>query len=166
MERVACATGAELAPFRTSLDIALKFHPRTPVDGDCWGVFPPLDMDDLKKTRDELIEDLESLRRQIASLEVEMFDGALDLGPVLNPSQRAEERKLLGADVEFHFREVSATAKGINSSAGGVCLEIGTPLQFRLKLPSGEGQVERLAELVWVYGEVGRPSRLGFKFIQ
>lgn len=123
-------------------------------------------MDYLKKTRDELIEDLETLRRRLANLEIEMFDGGLDLGPVLNPSHRTEERRFLGARIEFapQFSWVDAT--GINSSSGGLCFETENPLCFRVKILEGDDEVERDARLVWVNNGPDQTSRMGFEFIE
>jgi hypothetical protein len=123
-------------------------------------------MDYLKKTRDELIEDLETLRRRLANLEVEMLDGSLDLGPVLNPSQRAEERTFLGAIVEFSPQFGNVDATGVNSSKGGVCFETDSPLCFRLKIRDTDGERVRDARLVWVNRGPDETSQLGFEFIQ
>ena len=123
-------------------------------------------MDYLKKTRDELIEDLETLRRRLANLEIEMFDGGLDLGPVLNPSLRSEERSYLGTRVEFAPQFEWVDALGINSSSGGVCFETESPLCFRVRLQQDGETVERDARLVWVNNGPDQTSRMGFEFIE
>ena len=122
-------------------------------------------MDDLRKTRDRLLDEMEHLRRELANLEVEMFDGTLDLGAIINPSQRSEERSFSGAHVEIHPAFETLTAQGVNSSTGGACFESSTPLRFRVRIPEAGTEIIREAELVWLNHESDGMSRIGFKFV-
>lgn len=126
-------------------------------------------MEDLQKTRDDLVEQIETLRRRLASLEVELFDGTPDLGAVLNPSKRSQERQHLCAKVELLPGFEMNSAEGINWSMGGLCIELNGPLRFRLRIPSfsmsADSGSEREADLMWFDHEPGRPTRVGFKFV-
>jgi len=126
-------------------------------------------MEDLRKTRDDLLHQMDDLRRRLACLEVELFDGTLDLGAILNPSDRAEERELLGAKVEVSPGFTSIGANGVNGSPGGICFETDEPIRFRLRIATDDSQsgatTDREGELIWFHHDEGRPCRLGFKFV-
>ncbi len=97
-------------------------------------------MEKLNKTRDELIEEMEKLRRHLAAIESEMLDGTLDLGPILNPTQRNHKRSLMGEIVEVQPGFSATLAAGVNRSEGGACLETEVPLRFSLNVASVKRQ--------------------------
>ena len=122
-------------------------------------------MDKLSKTRDELIGEMEKLRRHLASIESEMLDGTLDLGPVLNPTQRAQKRAAMGEIVEVAPAFNATLAAGVNRSDGGVCLETEVPLRFSINFARLNGMESVEAELIWYTHDNDGKCRLGFKFL-
>ena len=123
-------------------------------------------MDPLEKTREELLSDLESLRKRLANLEIELTDGQTDLGPILNPSDRVEERECFEGEIEFEVEAERLPAKGVNSSPGGVCFKSDTPMIFKLRIHREDGGIEeRRAQLVWANRDLDLANRLGFEFI-
>ena len=123
-------------------------------------------MEPLEKTREELLSDLESLRKKLANLEIEMTDGKTDLGPILNPSDRLEERTRFHGEIEFEVEAERVPARGIDTSTGGVSFRCDVPMIFKLRLHQKDGQiVERRAQLVWANRDLDRVNHLGFEFL-
>lgn len=123
-------------------------------------------MDPTEKTREELLSDLESLRKRLANLEIELTDGQTDLGPILNPSDRVVERESFQGEIEFEVEAERHPARGVNSSPGGVCFKCDMPMIFRLRIHLEDGSIqERRAQLVWANRDLDLANRLGFEFL-
>ncbi|MBN99030.1 MAG: hypothetical protein CME16_07245 [Gemmatimonadetes bacterium] len=118
-------------------------------------------MQDSKKTKTQLIEELEKLRTRLAVLEKE--NGAESLAETSGSSRPL--RRKLQAEIKFIGDFGLLEASGVNLSEGGICFEMEGEIPFELEFEI-DGQVfEERANLVWMgQGEKSR-RQLGFKFV-
>lgn len=122
-------------------------------------------MEDYDKTKQELIEELKTLRERVVTLKSKIA------GFGTRPRNSSKARTDPAPRTEFHgdievvgdFDVVNA--KGVNFSEGGICFELseGLPFEMQFKI---EGKVQRhRARLIWVKRLPERGYRFGFKFV-
>ena len=112
---------------------------------------------DQEKTKDQLINELESMRQRIADLESK---GKEAKGPTRSP------RTELHADIEFIGDFDIVQAKGINLSEGGICFELGEPLPFEIQFELGGNMRKHRAHLLWMKRRQEGRYRFGLKFVK
>lgn len=123
-------------------------------------------MKDDEKTKAQLIEELEALRRKVAEFEA----GSIKSGPESKehfrcPKTRAP-RVNLNAGIEFIGDFDVLEAKGINISEGGICFELTRNLPFEMQFEL-DGKLHRYrAHLVWVKQIEEGGCRFGLQFIE
>jgi len=119
-------------------------------------------MQDIKKTKDQLVKEMESLRRKISALEKKVLGSGESI--VRTPPKQRNHREELEADIEFIGDFDIVKAKGINISPGGLCLHLTEDLPFEFQFMN-KGKLERCrAHLVWLKQLPDGTYRFGFKF--
>lgn len=115
---------------------------------------------DQTRSADEVV----GLRLRVAELERELAasraveERALHLGP-------RQERESLAGSVEIMGDFQALQAQGVDVSKGGICLEVGKPIPFDIKLTAeGEEQVYR-GNMAWMKSLADGSYRLGFRFV-
>jgi hypothetical protein len=115
-------------------------------------------MSDKHKTKEQLIEELQALRRRVERLEETPPGSAADrtARPV---------RRELKADIEFigDFDVVGAT--GLDVSEGGICFEVRQSLPFEMRFELEGQKQQHRAHLVWARPLPAGGYRLGFRFV-
>ncbi len=86
-------------------------------------------MQDSKKTKTQLIEELEKLRTRLAVLEKE--NGAESLAETSGSSRQL--RRKLQAEIKFIGDFGLLEASGVNLSEGGICFEMEGEIPFELE---------------------------------
>ncbi|MEM7516332.1 MAG: PilZ domain-containing protein [Planctomycetota bacterium] len=118
----------------------------------------------LQSTRDQLMGELEALRQRLAMLEIEMTDGETDLGIVLNPSNRREERLPWEGAVDAESHSTQIEARGVNLSENGLCFESDQQFRLTVRFMIGGELQERSARLAWSRTTKGGRTQLGVEF--
>ncbi len=122
-------------------------------------------MDDHRKSKEQLIEELQQLRSQINQAEgkkplLEAVDKKSSNKWIIR-----QTRDTLNADVEFIGDFDIMDAKGVNISEGGISFEMRTELPFEMQFER-EGTMERhRAHLMWVRRLPKGGFRFGLKFV-
>ena len=107
-------------------------------------------MDDYRKTKAQLIEEINYLRRKIAS--------ESRIGMARPPRVDFE------AGIELKSEFDTIYAKGINLSQNGICFEIEKPLLFSLRFEFEDKTHTRRAGLVWAKKIPENKYRFGLQF--
>ncbi len=122
-------------------------------------------MKDQEKTREQLIEETEALRRRVTELESKI---AAFESKTIRPDQIPKDRSPrteINASIEFIADFDIVEAKGINLSESGICFELDEDLPFEMQF-SLEGKTHRYrARLVWVKRMCKGGYRFGLQFI-
>lgn len=115
-------------------------------------------MTDVDKSRDELLDELDELRRHVAALEADLPE----------PRVRALRlsREPSAAQVEFIAEFGAIEGAAVDISAGGLCLDVAERPLFRLTIERDGEHQKRHARLVWIQPHAGRGCRLGFEFVE
>lgn len=120
-------------------------------------------MDDQQKSKEELIEELKTLREQKSKLDSELT--ALRKEGEGKVIRERPPRVALDADIEFMGDFDIVQAKGINISEGGICFSVKEDLPFEIRFER-DGQLEtRRAHFVWAKRLETGGYHLGFKFV-
>ena len=118
-------------------------------------------MQDSKKTKTQLIEELENLRTRLAALEKE---NEAEVLAEKSGSARPLRRKLR-AEIKFIGDFILMEARAINLSEGGICFEMEGDIPFEMEFEIDGQMYEERANLVWMgQGDKSR-KQLGFKFV-
>ena len=122
-------------------------------------------LNDEQKTKEQLVEELQTLREQIVKLESEIAGLRRHEGKA-NAFQERAPRVTLDADIEFmgDFDIVQAT--GINISDGGICFAVKEDLPFEIRFELNGKLETRRAHFVWARNLPSGGYHLGFKFVQ
>lgn len=120
-------------------------------------------MDD-DKTREQLIEEVAALRKQVADLRDEV--AALGVTKkAVEPQAPRTPRSALLAPITFIGNFSLVQAQGIDLSEGGVCFEVAEDLPFEMEFEI-DGEVhQHQGILVWMKKLESGGSRWGFKFV-
>ena len=120
-------------------------------------------MQDLHKTREQLIEELEHLRQQLTALDIELSSNTFDLGKILNPSTREDERVPCENTRECVVTFDKLKASNVNVSSGGIGFTLDGGLRFQVK--DNEDGTEQEAELVWARLLKDGRTMIGMRFV-
>ena len=116
---------------------------------------------DSKKTKIQLIEELENLRTRLAELDKEN-----EAEIVAKPSSAGcQLRRKLRAEIKFIGDFGLMKASGINLSEGGICFEVEGDIPFEMEFEIDGQKHEQRAHLIWVSQVAKGRSQLGFKFV-
>lgn len=121
-------------------------------------------MKDEEKSREQLMGELETMRRVTAQLEAKVADMEA------REKERSRvwvERSLrvgLRTNIEFAASFQRVQARGINLSEGGICFELDESMPFRMKFEVRGKRHEHNARLIWAKRLQKGGYRFGFKF--
>ena len=121
-------------------------------------------MDDDDRTREQLIEEVEALRKQVADLGDEVAALVVtEKGG--EPRTSRTPRSALQTPITFIGNFSLVQAQGIDLSEGGVCFEVAEDLPFEMEFEI-DGEVhQHQGVLVWMKKLESGSSRWGFKFV-
>jgi hypothetical protein len=119
-------------------------------------------MKDYWKTKDELIEEIETMHRHSAELEkkITQLESHTDKKPV-----NRQPRKEIDAAVEFIADFDIIEARGVNISEGGICFELKEDLPFEMQFRHNGKMHRHRAHLIWVKRLPEGGYRFGLKFV-
>jgi len=121
-------------------------------------------MSDIKKTKEQLIKELASLRRKLQKLE-QVKKNVKTKPAGQKKVKRGASRDSLTADIEFIGDFDVIKARGVNISEGGICLRLNDNLPFEFQMYR-HGKLERYrAYPVWLKQLKTGEYHFGFKFI-
>ena len=120
-------------------------------------------MNDYKKTKAELVKELEAVRRVLAKVKSEP-DGPKSDKEWESQAVR-QPRWELDAAIEFIADFDIIKAKGINISEGGICFELDDDLPFEMQFRHKECLHRQRACLIWVKRLSRGGYRFGLKFV-
>jgi hypothetical protein len=111
-------------------------------------------------SKDRIIEEIKTLRKQINQLEAKISGSEKKKGS----EYRKDPRETFDADIEFigDFDVVNAT--GINISKGGICFEVSQSLPFDIRFRDEDKTHDLRAHLVWMVRLPNGKFRFGFRF--
>jgi hypothetical protein len=119
-------------------------------------------MDETKKTKAQLIEELEQANARISKLKAEIAK----LAESVNEDAVARApRKEIQSEIEFIADTDIIHATGMNLSDSGICFESSDELPFEMKFESGGQIYEKRAHLVWVRRLPEGKYRFGLNFV-
>lgn len=115
-------------------------------------------MQDLEKTKAELIEELKLLRQKVENQDSEGNNNTSQR------VQRRQERFPFKTRIEFIGDFDIVEAQGVNISEGGMCFQISSELPFELRYEKDELVQQKRAILVWVRKSDNKGYLLGLRF--
>ena len=123
-------------------------------------------MKDIRKTKAQLIAELDSARREIETLrsELETLKSSKKSGSetLENRAPRHEIRTHIEFFADFDVIE----ARGINISEGGICMELDEDLPFEMRFELNGRMHQHRAHLVWVKRSSRGGYLLGLMFVR
>ncbi len=122
-------------------------------------------MKDEKKTKAELIEELNTLRQEVAELRSAAGLKPYPKAPEETAARRAE-RKAIRTHIEFIGDFDIIEAQGVNISEGGICFETDEDLPFEMRFELNGYQHHHRAHLVWVKRLVHGGHQFGLMFVR
>jgi hypothetical protein len=123
-------------------------------------------MSDSRKTKIELIAELNNLRKSIDALKKKHKQvGGEEKAPSKSAKSR-DNRLPIKADIELIGVFDLVKAKAINVSEGGISLKISNNLPFEMRYKLEEKTVSRTAHLIWVKHTQNGGYNFGFKFVK
>ena len=123
-------------------------------------------MKDYQKTKAQLIDELETLRRRVTELESKTDVSATKAENNSKQWIARSPRVELYVDIEFMGDFDIVQAKGINLSEGGICFEIAEALPFEIQFAL-EGKIRKhRAHLIWMKRMPEGGYRFGLKFVR
>ncbi|MFC1591118.1 PilZ domain-containing protein [Thermodesulfobacteriota bacterium] len=122
-------------------------------------------MKDAEKSREQLIEELNTMRQQVQERKgQEACSSPEDI--VLDDTFASRDpRHDLNADIEFIGDFDLISAKGINISNSGLCLQLKDDLPFEMQFDVKGQKKRRRAYLVWLKRLPSGGYHFGFKFV-
>lgn len=120
-------------------------------------------MDNHSKSREELVAELDTLRRYVAELEIKLAAGS---GADKNgcPMERPP-RLPLNADIEFIGDFDVVRARGVNISSEGICFEVDGELPFEMRFERNGKKESRRAHCIWLRRLPTGGYQFGLKFV-
>ena len=119
-------------------------------------------MQDHRKTKAQLIDELQNLRGRLADLESEGPGDESEQGG--GPALARTPRNDIATPIVFIGGFSLLYAQGINLSEGGVCFEITEHLPFEMEFDLGGEVHNHGANLIWMNRLSTGRSRLGLQF--
>lgn len=110
-------------------------------------------------TKEQLQEEIQTLRRRIEELENQL-DACMNIA-----IQERMPRSPLNARIEFVGDFDIVNALGVNISEGGICLKLSDHLPFEMQFEHEGRRVRRRAHLVWLKRHESDGYHSGFKFV-
>ena len=122
-------------------------------------------MQDHRKTKAQLVEELQALRARLADLE-EPDPVTEEMPPAPpEPDGSRNDRRDIEAEIKFIGDFGLTQASAVNLSPGGMCFEVAEEIPFEMEFEF-EGDVhQHRAHLVWMKPTGGGGSQLGFRFV-
>ena len=118
-------------------------------------------MQDHRKSKKQLIDELQALRARLADLEAEGPTEGDEGGAAV---KSRHPRNAIETPIAFIGAFSLVYAEGINLSEGGVCFEISEPLLFEMEFDLGGEVHKHTADLIWMNRLATGRSRLGLQF--
>ena len=109
-------------------------------------------------------DEVDRLRSRVAELERELACSRGAEGKALRLGPR-EEREALASSVEIIGDFRALQAQGVDVSKGGICLEVGQPIPFDIKLSTDGGEQVYRGNMAWMKSLEDGSYRLGFRFV-
>ena len=122
-------------------------------------------MQDRKKTKAQLITELNDVRARLAALEAKVVSLGGDLGEEDDEASRRDTREDLNTSIQFIGDFDLIEAKGVDLSTGGICFDADSDIPFEMEFQSDGSTKKHRAHLVWMKPLGNGRSRLGFKFV-
>lgn len=119
-------------------------------------------MQDHRKTKKQLVDELQALRARVADLEAESSSDSDEQGGAAVKSRHP--RNAIETPIVFIGAFNLIYAEGVNLSEGGVCFEISEPLLFEMEFDIGGEVHKHTADLIWMKRLATGRSRLGLQF--
>lgn len=120
-------------------------------------------MNDTGKTKEELIDEIEGLRKELDRLKakLDMLEGKPDFD--LSEFRNREPREDLSAQIEFVADVDVLNGEGINISESGISFTIEDNLPFEIMFELNGDVYRGTADLAWFQRHKGG-CRLGFEY--
>jgi len=120
-----------------------------------------------EKTKDQLIEELEAMRQQIADFKAKIRKFESETKDNSRGLILRSPRKEIQADIEFIADFDVIEAKGVNISETGICFELNEDLPFEMQFTNDSGQLcKQRARLIWVKRLPEGGYRFGLEFVE
>ena len=119
-------------------------------------------MDDDVKTREQLIEEVEALRKHVTDLTEKI---AAQQQKDTEPETSRTQRNAIRTPITFIGNFSLVQAQGIDLSEGGVCFEVSEDLPFEMEFEINGETHQHKGALVWMKTLANGSSRWGFKFV-
>ena len=122
-------------------------------------------MQDHRKTKAQLVEELQALRARIGGLAEPDTDAGEQTSGVPEPDEFRSDRRDIEAEIKFIGDFGLTQASAVNLSPGGMCFEVAEEIPFEMEFEL-EGEVhQHRAHLVWMKPTESGGSQLGFRFV-
>jgi hypothetical protein len=122
-------------------------------------------MSDTRKTKSELIDELNNLRKKIAKLEISPKHSAEKKTAPATTSGTRGNRVPLKANIEFIGAFDLIKAKAVNVSESGISFKTSGDLPFEMRYKQNGETVTRTAHLIWVKHTEKGGYYFGLKFV-
>jgi hypothetical protein len=122
-------------------------------------------MSDTRKTKRELIAELNDLRKRIAKLDISHRHSAEKKTAPSETSGNRGNRVPLKANIEFIGAFDLIKAKAVNVSESGISFKTASDLPFEMRYKQNGETVSRTAHLIWVQHTDKGGYYFGLKFI-
>ncbi|MEZ4527197.1 MAG: PilZ domain-containing protein [Desulfobacterales bacterium] len=123
-------------------------------------------MKDELKTKSQLMEELEQMRRRVEELEAQIAEMEREKAESRRQLIQRQERKGLRANIEFITDFDIVDARGIDISEGGISFELYEELPFELRFELENRLHHYRANLVWVKRIPEGGFRFGLMFVR
>ena len=121
-------------------------------------------MNDEQKTKKELVEELEAMRRQVAAMKSEIERLKSEKTEEFDDPVFRQPRREFNGGIEFIADFDIIKAQGVNISEGGICFDIDDDLPFEMQFRHEKKLHRHRAYLVWVKRLSEGGYRFGLKF--
>ncbi len=122
-------------------------------------------MEESRKTKIQLLDEIERLRRRVAELEAASPSASSPKGVAISGSSSRSPRIQMEAVIEFIGDFDVVQARGVNLSEGGICFEVVGPLPFEMKFDMQGREMRQRAHLLWMKRLSDEKFRYGFRFV-
>jgi hypothetical protein len=122
-------------------------------------------MQDSKKTKAQLISELNDVRGRLAALETKVVSLGEEVDQGDDGVSRRDKREELNTSIQFIGDFDLIEAKGVDLSTGGICFDADSDIPFEMEFHSDGSTQKYRAHLVWMKPLGNGRSRLGFRFV-
>jgi hypothetical protein len=122
-------------------------------------------MSDMRKTKSELIAELNNLRKRIAKQDISHSHSAEKKTELCKTSGNRGNRVPLKANIEFIGAFDLIKAKAVNISESGISFKTSGDLPFEMRYKQNGETVTRTAHLIWVKHTEKGGYYFGLKFV-